>query len=85
MLQFCFLTDFFGRFPMQDFYDNPEEELLQTSIIKSLAAQLHRPIDEVRGVYEGEIVRLKSTAKVKTFLHVIAERYAREKILASPH
>jgi hypothetical protein len=67
---------------MQDFYDNPEEELLHTSIINSLAAQLHRPVDEVRGVYEGEIVRLKYTAKVKKFLHVIAARYAREKVLA---
>ena len=70
---------------MQECYENPEEQSRHTSIIKNLATQLHRPIDEVTEVYEGEFVRLKSTAKVKTFLHVIAARYAREKVLASPH
>nr|ACF98067.1 hypothetical protein [uncultured bacterium 888] len=70
---------------MQNVYDDPKEQSLHKSVIESLAAELHRPIDEVRGVYEDEMVRLKTDAKVKTFLAVLAARCTRERVHGSRH
>ena len=64
--------------------DDPKEQFLHASMIEALAAELHRPIDKVRGVYEDEMVRLKANAKVKTFLPVLAARCTREKVRAGP-
>ena len=65
---------------MATIYDDPREQSLHAAVIPNLAVKLDRPVDEVRGIYEDEIKRLKTDAKVKTFLAVIAARCTRERV-----
>jgi hypothetical protein len=50
-------------------------------LVSSLAKQTNTPIEEARKVYEREFALLERTAKVKTFLPILAARHAREILL----
>jgi Protein of unknown function (DUF3562) len=43
-------------------------------VIRELAQQTHRPIDEVKVVYERNLASLDAGAKVKTFVAILARR-----------
>jgi hypothetical protein len=62
-------------------YDDQDEEALHQSMVASLAQEIRQPIASVKIVYEAEFARLKSTAKVKDYLALLAGRRAREKLL----
>jgi Protein of unknown function (DUF3562) len=61
--------------------DDRDEEALHQSAVSALAEEIHLPIANVKIVYEIELARLKSRAKVKDFLALLASRRAREKLL----
>lgn len=61
--------------------DDRDEEALHQSVVSALAEEIHLPIANVKIVYEVELARLKSRAKVKDFLALLASRRAREKLL----
>ena len=67
---------------MQTPYDNNDEESLNRSVVNALAQEIRQPVETVRIVYEGEFVRLKSNARIKDYLPLLASRRTREKLLA---
>jgi len=66
---------------MQTLYEDRNEEALHQSVVNALAQEIHLPVANVKTVYEVEFARLKSSAKVKDFLVLLASRRAREKLL----
>ena len=52
-------------------------------VIRALARQTARPVDEVASVYASELARLRADAKLDAYLDVLAERRAREILLRS--
>ena len=62
-------------------YEDPDEAALHHSVVNALAQEIQQPVENVRIVYEGELARLKSRAKVKDYLALLASRRAREKLL----
>jgi len=53
-------------------FENEGGQSLQSLAIESLAAELHKPIDEVRHTYERQFARLKLGARVQDFVAVFA-------------
>jgi len=66
---------------VQSPYEDREEEALHQSVVNALAQEIHQPVENVKIVYEVELARLKSRAKVKDYLALLASRRAREKLL----
>jgi hypothetical protein len=66
---------------MQTPYDNPDEEALHQSVVSALAQEIRLPVADVKVVYEMEFARLKSSAKIKEYLALLASRRVREKLL----
>ena len=66
---------------MQKAYEDRNEEALHQSVVNALAQEIHLPVANVKTVYEVELARLKSRAKVKDYLVLLASRRAREKLL----
>jgi hypothetical protein len=63
---------------MHALYDSPDDASLHEDAIESLVQETHLPIDVVRAVYEGVLVRLKPEARVREYLVLFAVRQARE-------
>ena len=42
------------------------------AVVDSLAKELHLPVDKVAGAYFQEIARLEESARIKTFVSVLA-------------
>ena len=66
---------------MQTPYEDRDEEALHQSVVNALAKEIQQPVENVKIVYEVELARLKSRAKVKDYLALLASRRAREKLL----
>lgn len=66
---------------MQTLYKDREEEALHQSVVNALAQEIRQPVASVKIVYEVEFARLKSDAKVRDYLALLASRRAREKLL----
>jgi hypothetical protein len=66
---------------MQMPYEDRDEQALHESVVNALAQEIHQPVENVKIVYEVELARLKSRAKVKDYLVLLASRRAREKLL----
>jgi hypothetical protein len=49
-------------------------------VIHELARNTHRPVEEVKIVYERQMATLQADAKVTTFLPVFAKRRARDEL-----
>ncbi len=62
---------------MQKLYENESAQSLQSIAIESLAAELHKPRDEVRRTYERQFARLKLGARIQDFVAVFAMRNTR--------
>lgn len=52
-------------------------------VIHQLARETQRPVEEVRTVYERQLERLESRAKVTTFVELLARRKTREQLRRS--
>jgi hypothetical protein len=63
---------------MQKIHENENGQSTQTFAIESLAAELHKPIDEVRQTYEQQLARLTSGARIRDFVAVFAVRNTRK-------
>ena len=55
----------------------------RTSIVEMIAMEMHRPIDEVKRVYDQEFAYLKSEARVFDYLVLFATRRTRDKLSQS--
>jgi hypothetical protein len=42
------------------------------AVVDALAKELHLPVDSVAGAYFEEVARLEETARIKTFVSVLA-------------
>ena len=62
---------------MQTPEKNHGEEALHHAVVRALAQEIHQPVERVTTVYEGELARLRSNAKVKDYLVLLASRRAR--------
>jgi hypothetical protein len=58
-------------------YDTEDEQRQHLRAIEGVAKDLHRPVEEVRSLYETELAALRQEARVKDFLSVLASRYVR--------
>ena len=65
-------------------YDDSDEEALHLFAIEALAQEIQRPVDIVKHVYERELARLKTEAKIKDYLLLFTSRRARETLLQQP-
>jgi hypothetical protein len=61
-------------------YDNETERKQHLSSILHLSRELACPVEEVMGLYESELGKLKEVARVKDFLGVFTTRRVREVI-----
>ena len=57
------------------------EQALHHAAVRALAREIRQSIENVTTVYEGELARLKSNAKVRDYLVLLASRRTREKLL----
>jgi len=64
-------------------YDTDEERKLHLSAILSLADQYHLDETLIRDIYENQLEKLMDSARVKTYLSVLAARYVKSSLQAS--
>ena len=62
---------------MSRIYDDADEEARHQSAIHALATEMHASVAEVQGLYESELTRLKSGARIKDFLPDFISRKVR--------
>jgi hypothetical protein len=63
---------------MTELYDNEGEKSQHSFAIESLVRDLGLPLDEVHRHYEEALKNLKTGARVRLFLSVLASRRVRE-------
>ena len=61
-------------------YDSDEERRLHFSAIHSLADQYHLDESMIREIYENELEKLMYSARVKTYLSVLAVRQVKNQL-----
>jgi hypothetical protein len=66
---------------MTDIYNGPGEEEVSLDVIESLAEETHRPVPEVKPVYEAELRYLKAEARITDYVVLFAVRRTREALL----
>lgn len=59
-------------------YDNEEERKRHLGTIQMLAVELHMSLEQVRPVYEIELNKLMTHARIRDFLPVLTRRQVRE-------
>ncbi len=50
-------------------------------LVEILARQTSQPLDEARRVYELQFLELEKIARVRTYLHILAAKQARDILL----
>ena len=50
-------------------------------LVEALAQQTRQPLDEVRRVFELQFLELEKVARVRTYLHILAAKQARDILL----
>ena len=63
---------------MRSIYDNSEQEALHLNAMKALAAETGRDFALVRQVYEVELARLQSGARLSEYVLLLSSRRTRE-------
>jgi hypothetical protein len=58
-----------------------DERAKHNGAMEALAGELKLPLDQVRSVYEQHSTRLRSSARVRTYLPVLVARHARAALL----
>ena len=66
---------------MNELHDDSAEQVNHLGAIEALAQETNRPVAEVRQVYESELARLKSDARITDFVHLFASRRARARLV----
>ena len=66
-------------------YDNDKEQKQHADAIQAIAQQYGVNESTVKEIYELELARLKSNARIKTYLSVLATRLVREAVLKTDH
>ena len=66
---------------MNELHDDSAEQVNDLGAIEALAQETNRPVAEVRQVYESELARLKSDARITDFVHLFASRRARARLV----
>ena len=51
-----------------------------TDVVRELAAQTDRSVEEAQAAYEQELAALDARARVKMYVPVLAKRFARERL-----
>ena len=62
---------------MSELYNDTDEEATSRGAIEALALETNRPLAEVKHVYEIELARLKSDARIADYVLLFASRRAR--------
>jgi len=70
---------------MGTIYVNEAEAALHEAAIDALAAEMRRPIEEIKTHYERELKRLQEGARVRDFLSVCASRHLRQHFRKTKH
>ncbi|MEK6656764.1 MAG: DUF3562 domain-containing protein [Nitrospirota bacterium] len=63
-------------------YDDEQEKKQHIHAIQILSRDIGAPVEEISGIYEIELERLKHDAKVRTYLTVLVARRVKEKLKA---
>ncbi len=58
-----------------------KEADIHGSVIESIAVQYHVDEQQVRVIYEGELSKLKTGSRIKSFLPVLCSRHVKEILL----
>jgi hypothetical protein len=70
---------------VNELHDDSAEQVNNLGAIEALAQETNRPVAEVRQVYESELARLKSDARITDFVHLFASRRARARLAQAAH
>jgi len=62
---------------------SPAEQMLHDRAIDELAEEMHLDAIEIREVYERQYQRLRSTARIRDYLHVLVTRHVRSALRRS--
>ena len=65
---------------MDELHNDSDEQADNLGAIEALAQETNRPIAEVRQVYEFELARLKSDARITDYGPLFASRRARARL-----
>ena len=65
---------------MNELHNDSDEQADNLGAIEALAQETNRPIAEVRQVYEFELARLKSDARITDYVPLFASRRARARL-----
>ena len=65
---------------MADLYNDADEQADSLGAIRELAEEINRPFAEVKEVYEDELARLKSDARITDYVPLFASRRARARL-----
>lgn len=63
---------------------NHPEAARHDAAISSLVRETHRTESEIRTLYEQELVRLESGARIRDYLHICAIRHIRDTLRNNP-
>jgi len=66
-------------------YNDVDQEAVSHSAIEALARETSRPVDEVKGIYEGEFARLRKGARIHDYLVLFASRRTRDLLANGRH
>lgn len=62
---------------MPSIFDSPDEAVLHAEAIDALAAEIGRPVVEIRPVYESVYRRLRTQARITDYLPLLVSRHTR--------
>jgi hypothetical protein len=65
---------------MASIFADPDEESLHSGVMAALADEVHRPIVEIRPIYEDLYREMKPHARITDFLPLLIARRARDLI-----
>ena len=68
---------------MNQDHNAPDDETTSTTVIQMIASETDRPFEEVKRVYNGEFMRLKSGARITDYLVLFATRRTRDVLTRS--
>jgi hypothetical protein len=63
-----------------ELYNDSDEQAHSLGAIQALAQETNRPFGEVKEVYEDELARLKSDARITDYLVLFASRRTRDRL-----
>ena len=65
---------------MSELNDSAAKQANDLAVIAALAQETRRPVDEVRQVYEVELARVKTNARITDFVPLFASRRTKARL-----